>query len=327
MESSNVFTIIIPVYNVIEYLSQCVQSVLSQDYYDYEIILVDDGSTDGSGENCDELAKHDNRIRVIHQENQGLSEARNTGIDAADGKYIIFLDSDDYWKDKKVLNKLSLRVFETHPDVLSFNFEKTDGVTVQGVKFRTTGDMPISVKAEDSFRYMMEHDLWIACAWNKAIRREMFESGKLRFKEKITSEDIDWCMRLALQAEIFDYIENVVVCYRQRKTSISKNVTYKKVLTLLYNIERCLELFDELNGKEKAELLKPYIAYQYGTLLANISIIRDKKQQKELLKRAEVHQNLLAWSQNRKIKLLKIASRLVGLKGTIVLLKLRNSGK
>ena len=92
MESSNVFTIVIPVYNVIEYLSQCVQSVLSQEFYNYEIILVDDGSTDGSGERCDELARHDNRIRVIHQENQGLSAARNTGICAAGGKYVIFLD-------------------------------------------------------------------------------------------------------------------------------------------------------------------------------------------------------------------------------------------
>lgn len=90
MESSNVFTIVIPVFNVIEYLSQCVQSVLSQEFYNYEIILVDDGSTDGSGERCDELARHDNRIRVIHQENQGLSAARNTGICAAGGKYVIF---------------------------------------------------------------------------------------------------------------------------------------------------------------------------------------------------------------------------------------------
>ena len=158
MESSNVFTIVIPVFNVIEYLSQCVQSVLSQEFYNYEIILVDDGSTDGSGERCDELARHDNRIRVIHQENQGLSAARNTGICAAGGKYVIFLDSDDYWKDKNVLNKISKRLFETHPDVLCFNFEKTDGVTAQGVNFQSTGSMPVGIKAEDSFQYITEHD-------------------------------------------------------------------------------------------------------------------------------------------------------------------------
>ena len=214
MESSNVFTIVIPVFNVIEYLSQCVQSVLLQEFYDYEIVLVDDGSTDGSGECCDELARHDNRIQVIHQENQGLSAARNTGICAAGGKYVMFLDSDDYWKDKTVLNKISERLFKTHPDVLCFNFEKTDGITAQGVNFQSIGSMPVGIKAEDSFRYITEHDLWIACAWNKAIRRELFRDGKLCFRENITSEDIDWCMRLALLAESFDYIEDVIVCYR-----------------------------------------------------------------------------------------------------------------
>lgn len=327
MESSNVFTIVIPVFNVIEYLSQCVQSVLSQEFYNYEIILVDDGSTDGSGERCDELARHDNRIRVIHQENQGLSAARNTGICAAGGKYVIFLDSDDYWKDKNVLNKISKRVFETHPDVLCFNFEKTDGVTAQGVNFQSTGSMPVGIKAEDSFQYITEHDLWIACAWNKAIRRELFRDGKLRFREKITSEDIDWCLRLALLAESFDYIEDVIVCYRQRNTSISKSVTYQKVATLLDNIEFCVDVLDGVKSNERVELLKPYIAYQYGTLLANISAVPDKDQQKKLLGKAKAYKNFLAYSQNQKIRLLRIASRLVGLKGTIALLKLRERGK
>ena len=327
MESSNVFTIVIPVFNVIEYLSQCVQSVLSQEFYNYEIILVDDGSTDGSGERCDELARHDNRIRVIHQENQGLSAARNTGLYAAGGKYVIFLDSDDYWKDKNVLNKISKRLFKTHQDVLCFNFEKTDGVTTQEVNFQSIRSMPVGIKGEDSFQYMTEHDLWIACAWNKAICRELFGDEKLRFREKITSEDIDWCMRLALLAESFDYIEDVIVCYRQRNTSISKSVTYQKVVTLLDNIEFCVDVLDGVKGNERAELLKPYIAYQYGTLLANVSAVPDKNQQEKLLSKAKAYKYLLSYSQNQKIKLLRIASRLVGVKGTIALLKLRERGK
>ena len=90
-------SVIIPVYNVRLYLERCVQSVLRQTYKDLEIILVDDGSKDNSGELCDQLALSDQRIRVIHQENQGLSGARNTGIRQATGEYIIFLDSDDEW--------------------------------------------------------------------------------------------------------------------------------------------------------------------------------------------------------------------------------------
>ena len=89
-------SVIIPVYNVEDYLAECIDSVLGQSYTDYEIILVDDGATDSSGRMCDEYARKDSRIRVIHQENGGLSAARNTGLRAAWGKYIYFLDSDDY---------------------------------------------------------------------------------------------------------------------------------------------------------------------------------------------------------------------------------------
>ena len=90
-------SVVIPVYNVKPYLERCVQSVLRQTYKELDSILVDDGSTDGSGELCDKIAERDLRVRVIHQENQGLSGARNTGIHQATGEYVIFMDSDDEW--------------------------------------------------------------------------------------------------------------------------------------------------------------------------------------------------------------------------------------
>ena len=88
-------SIIIPVYNVAPYLDRCVQSACNQTYRNIEIILVDDGSTDESGEMCDRWAEKDSRVRVVHKKNGGLSDARNTGLDIAHGKYILFLDSDD----------------------------------------------------------------------------------------------------------------------------------------------------------------------------------------------------------------------------------------
>ena len=93
------FSVIIPVYNVEKYLDQCVRSVLNQPFTDLEVILVDDGSTDSSGKMCDAYVARDSRVRVIHQENGGLGQARNAGLHVAKGKWILFLDSDDYWCD------------------------------------------------------------------------------------------------------------------------------------------------------------------------------------------------------------------------------------
>ena len=95
MEKS-LISIIVPVYNVEQYVKCCVESIIQQTYKNLEIILVNDGSTDNSGYICDDLAKNDNRLRVIHQENKGLSAARNSGMSIAKGKYIGFVDSDDY---------------------------------------------------------------------------------------------------------------------------------------------------------------------------------------------------------------------------------------
>lgn len=113
-------SIVIPVYNVEKYLAECVDSVLNQTYTDYEIILVDDGATDSSGRMCDEYAQKDPRIRVIHQENGGLSAARNTGLAAARGEYVYFLDSDD-WIEACALEQLTALAHAEAADVVFFD--------------------------------------------------------------------------------------------------------------------------------------------------------------------------------------------------------------
>ncbi len=99
-DKNDLISIVIPIYNVQDYLERCIQSIISQTYKNIEIILVDDGATDNSGKLCDEYLKKDERIKVIHKENGGLSDARNVGKENANGKYIAFIDSDDYIRTK-----------------------------------------------------------------------------------------------------------------------------------------------------------------------------------------------------------------------------------
>ena len=327
MDNSPEFTVIIPVYNVAPYLRKCISSVLEQEFQSYELILVDDGSTDGSGEICDEYAKADNRITVIHQKNQGLSNARNVGIENAIGEYVIFLDSDDYWYDKKVLNKIFLRVRLSNAEILSFNYVKIHTYMIDEPYFKKNKNMPLDRVGKDSLKYQIERNLWLACAWNKAIKRSLFGNGNLKFRQGITSEDVDWCFRLALYAERFDFIADVIVCYRQRQTSISNAITVKKMDVLIDNIEECLSLLIQNKDNKNADILKPYIGYQYGTAIYLLTLIDNKKEYKRLISRLNEKKYILKWSHNPKIRLIRIAEGIGGIKFTVALCRIKDGLK
>lgn len=318
------FTVIIPVYNVAAYLSKCINSVLKQEFKQYEVILIDDGSTDESGKMCDEFAKQDKRIVAIHQKNKGLSAARNIGIENAKGEYILFLDSDDYWHDSRALNIIYSRLSVSNADILSFNYMKFCDDVFERPYFRQDNDMPLDELEKNSLEYQVNNELWIACAWNKVIKRELFYQGKLYFNFGITSEDIDWCLRLALYAEKFDFIANVIVCYRQRKTSISKSITVQKTDMLIDNIEDCLALLETEKRIQKVDNLKPYIGYQYGTAIYSVSSIVDKKECNRLMGRLKEKKYVLKWSKNKKVQMIQLADIIGGTKFIIFLLRIKN---
>ena len=111
-------SVIIPVYNTEKYLKECVESVLAQTYHNLEILLINDGATDSSPQICEAYAKQDARINLIHKENGGLSDTRNTGIKQCRGDYVLFLDSDDYWDDPKMVEKLADQMQQYPVDIL-----------------------------------------------------------------------------------------------------------------------------------------------------------------------------------------------------------------
>ena len=308
-------SIIVPVYNVEKYIRQCVESVLEQTYQNFELILVDDGSPDNCGKICDTYAKGDSRIKVIHKENGGLSDARNVGVANATGEYILFLDGDDYWLEPRFLGKLSLRIQKNKADVLSFNFQKVWDDRSAAPYF-SVPDLD-SAGGFDA----VSHTLWTACAWNKAIRRTLFLENDLHFVEGITSEDIDWCVRLALDAKTFDYINYCAVAYRQRAGSISKAMTGQKVQCLHNNIVYSMKLTE---GAEKQQLLQPFLAYQVGTLLYAIAMLDDQQIRQDMTEKVKPMLPLLAESDDKKVKLLHYAIRFAGIQGCIALLRLRN---
>ena len=310
------FSIIIPVYNVEKYLDVCVESVLCQSFTDFEVLLIDDGATDSSGTMCDAWAAKDSRIRVIHQANQGLSGARNTGIREATGDYLMFLDSDDWWDTPEVLGYVARRLEQNYAEVLSFDYQKAYDGEKESPYFSKENAQVLTLE------YMMEKGLWVNGACNKAVIRTLFADGKLYFRPRISSEDMDWTLRLAMKAECFDYLQQVIFVYRQHATSLSHSVSPKRVTDMLENVQRCLMLLDAC--PEKKRILLPYVAYQYATTLYNYAGLPGR-QRKVLYRNMKAVSWLLKESANYKVKLLEKANRWLGFSGMLFALRLRQA--
>lgn len=306
----NRVSVIIPVYNTEKYLEKCLDSVAGQSYKNMEIILVDDGSQDGSPEICNRYATDDPRILVIHQSNGGLSHARNVGMQKATGEFIMFIDSDDYWRDDSVVQKLMDRVKLTHADVTSFSFAKfEEGKDALTSYFKMNRSMPLHLSRDDQLAFLSEHGLYIASAWNKLIRRSLLNED-MQFHEGVYSEDIDWCARLLIKAKNSDYIHDVLYCYRQHNTSISHSITNKKCLDLANGILACMSLIEQTNGASGVAL-KSYTAFQYGTFF--IVQAQSEQEPENSISQLEDHAWILKYHGNNiKLSCLFIACKIFG---------------
>jgi len=226
------FSIIIPVYNAENYLLSCLKSILVQKNADYEVILIDDGSTDNSGYICDSFTSHRN-VHILHQQNAGLSSTRNKGITIAQGDYILFVDADDMIDSDTLLSDLETNIRATNADVIAFGFKKTaeDGAVLRLHEFScNTGELKYN------FTDFFTRGLFTFSAWGKAIRRELFKRHNLAFVPRVTSEDMDWCVRLALAARIFSAVPGSQYVYVQHTQSLSRTRSEQRLLDVENNI-------------------------------------------------------------------------------------------
>ncbi len=308
-------SILIPVYNAARYLDDCLGSVTGQTLRNLEVILVDDGSTDGSAQRCEDWVRKDARVRCIHQQNAGAAAARNRAVLQARGSYLLFLDSDDFYLEPDVLEKLWARLQERGADVLSFNYCKVFPDAISPPYF-SQGDLDA---AEDGFGAIARQELWVSSPWNKAIRRSLFACHDLAFREGVTAEDIDWCVRLALAAPRHDYTGLCVVGYRKLNDSVSGSMNQRKLQCLLRGIGDAVACADA--NPQRGPLLQPYLGYQVATLVYNLALMPELP--RELLC-GEALRSLLprmGASHQPKARLLCASVRLLGLPATVRLLK------
>ncbi len=213
-------TIIVPVYNVEAYVRKSLQSIADQTFTDWECIVVDDGSTDGSGAICDEFAAHDPRFRVIHQENKGLSGARNTGLAVAHGPYIGFLDSDDYIH-PDMYQVLLTAIEQTNSEIAIVSTRQ-----VYGLDEPFQPNPPIKYRImnrEQVFHYWFVEPFtssWMEMVWNKLYRRELI--GDEQFADVVPAEDREFNMRMILRSHTVVRVNQVLHHWLIRMGSLSR---------------------------------------------------------------------------------------------------------
>lgn len=241
-------SIVVPVYNVEKYLRQCVDSILSQSYKDFEIILVDDGSTDNSGTICDEYAENP-VIRVFHKQNEGLGMARNTGIDAAKGDYVAFLDSDDYWY-SDALEKLMSAIEQNGADTCIGGYTRVNNEGEVLLAERPQNEVFRDGRAKDEFfpRLMGslpdKKDSFRPSVWNSVYSLKLIREHNVRFpsEREYIAEDIVFDTDYYRRSQCVCTIDSASYCYRVTPGSLTQSYKPDRFDKVVY-------LYKELFGR------------------------------------------------------------------------------
>ncbi len=316
------FSIIIPIYNVERYVEQCVRSVLQQTYDNFEIILVDDGSTDSSGLLCDVILTKDSRVQVIHQLNAGAISARNRGIDHASGDYILFLDGDAYWLSPTMLERFSTILEKHNTDVIEFDAVKfIDGqkpiVREDSHRGRPSPETcrNLSNNKDVLFCHLIKHNAMVGSPCNKVINMRLFSDNSLRFREGVTSEDIEWTAKLLISASTWLCFNEYCYAYRQRSGSTSHSVSFNSALIHISNLE---------NIRSLCKNSTPYISSYLGIAVANMLLSITTLNYRDLRKLSPSLTPLLrylSFAPTGRARLINASVRIFGFIPTMVLLK------
>lgn len=302
-------SVIVPIYNVEKYLSKCIESIIDQTYKDLEIILVDDGSTDSSGKICDEFASKDNRIKVIHKKNSGVSSARNQGLDKANGNYIAFVDSDDYIE-KNMYEKMINIMNKYDVDIVSCNYNHVNGKIEPF--FSLDEDEYIDNKT-DLIEKIFQYKNYDMILFNKLYKRYVWSN--IRFPVGINlAEDLMMLYPTINLANKFYCMKEALYNKIKRKEGLTNS---KKIEDYINNVVAYEDFLIKVKQNEILDYKRIYISCAEGLFrhyrhLLDYLFIYNNLEYKDLKKEIEYklidmyNQGILSKKNQKKIFLLKL---------------------
>lgn len=267
-------SVIVPVYNVEDYVERCLTTLKNQTMKDLEFIIVDDGSTDGSAKIIKKFVKEDERFSYHKKKNGGLSDARNYGMKYAKGEYLAFLDSDDY-VDLDLYEKMYEK---THDDIGAFQADIVETDFIWEYPDKQVVDIS---KVDDMTRVIV--DIRVV-AWNKLYRREWIEKLGIQFSKGLRYEDVDWCYKLIPHMEHFESVHGTYVHYVQRSNSIA-NTQNEKVRDIYQILKNAITYYEQnkLMFRYKNQLEYSVLRIIFGSSFLRTIQVEDPKLRKEIL--------------------------------------------
>ena len=268
-------SVIIPAYNVLPYLSECIDSVTGQSYQDWEAVIVDDGSTDGTGEECDKWTKQDSRIRVFHQANSGVSSARNHALEKLCGDVVMFLDADDILK-SCAFERVAALFSESSADAVFFGHERIgdNGKIVQ----HRPGDNAVLTQVESADATLRtDISSYLGVLWNKAFRTECIKkNGKaIQFDPRYKiGEDQIWLLKTISNISKTVCCEDELYIYRIRPQSAVHSSDMSKLMNEIYARAEMIRLVSEHFPEEKNAA---YVKFRQCLNKMGIKLIKNKK--------------------------------------------------
>ena len=290
-------SVIVPIYNVEKYLEKCINSLLSQTLEDIQIILVNDGSKDNSGNIAKEYEKNNkDRVIYVEKENGGLSDARNYGIKYATGDFIDFLDSDDYIE-KNAYEEMYNKAIEENADYVECDF---------------IWEFPNKIRVDKQYPYKNKKEMLSfvrVVAWNKLIKRQLITDNNLEFPKGLRYEDVEFTYKLIPFINKFAYVDKPFIHYVQREGSIA-NVQNERTAEIFTVLDNVIEFYKKNNIYEeyRDELEYNYARYLLCSSLKRMCKIKDKTIREKLLTESwkRLNSNFPNWKENVILKTVNI---------------------
>lgn len=292
-------SVIVPVYNVEEYICECINSIICQTYKDLEIIIIDDGSTDNSGAICDEFANKDSRIKVFHKANNGVSSTRNTGIELSTGELITFVDSDDTL-DCEMYETLVSIIINNNVDIAHCSYKRIDGSEIK--KIGDSGKLIVQDRTE-GLECLISGRLFVGSMWNKIYKKELIKNIRLR-EELVINEDVLFNIQAFDLAQSSGFIDKCLYNYFVRTASSATNTT-KAIIKARDSAFVSEYIYYKITDKP----LVRSTTNRYVNLLCNLYRVEKdlNKRQKIIKKMFSVNKDILDKNNKVSIYLIKYA--------------------